>query len=46
MALALCICYMHMFMLPQQLESKGGMLTKDGRRRTPGGVFLRLLQDR
>ncbi|CDI80331.1 hypothetical protein, conserved [Eimeria praecox] len=29
-----------------QVEARGGMLTKDGRRRTPGGVFLRLLQDR
>ncbi|CDJ53849.1 hypothetical protein, conserved [Eimeria brunetti] len=29
-----------------QVEARGGMLTQDGRRRTPGGVFLRLLQDR
>lgn len=28
------------------VEAKGGQLTMDGRRRTPGGVFLRLLQDR
>ncbi|CDJ41106.1 hypothetical protein, conserved [Eimeria tenella] len=29
-----------------KIEAIGGMLTKEGRRRTPGGVFLRLLQDR
>lgn len=29
-----------------RIEAKGGMLTAEGRRRTPGGVFLRLLQDR
>ncbi|XP_026191152.1 phosphorylated adapter RNA export protein [Cyclospora cayetanensis] len=29
-----------------ELEARGGMMTAEGRRRTPGGVFLRLLQDR
>ncbi|KAL8439929.1 hypothetical protein Efla_004854 [Eimeria flavescens] len=28
------------------VEANGGQLTAEGRRRTPGGVFLRLLQDR
>ncbi|KAL8454914.1 hypothetical protein Emag_001280 [Eimeria magna] len=28
------------------VEADGGQLTAEGRRRTPGGVFLRLLQDR
>ncbi|KAL8429845.1 hypothetical protein ACSSS7_006293 [Eimeria intestinalis] len=28
------------------VEANGGQLTAKGRRRTPGGVFLRLLQDR
>lgn len=48
-SIACCIGKEHAIMLVQDtldIEEKGGMLTEEGTRRSPGGVFVKLVESR